>query len=215
MHDDNICDTRYAGVCGGHTENNENVWYNDPQPYLRGRLDSELGYLLSRDYLTGESNVRQWIESRPEVYCNTTRTQVPDYLNYTKKYFRWSVRYSREELSRIIANKTGQNIGALIEIIPLARGVSGRIKKVELRGTRKSIIIERELEIRKALSPNYLYSSCFVVDLEGNDFIIKGAGWGHGVGMCQTGAAMMALDGFNYREILNHYYQNSKLVKLY
>ena len=215
MYGDQICDTRYAGVCGGHTENNEDVWFNVPQPYLRGRLDSGLGHLFSQDYLTSESRVRQWIESSPDVYCNTTRRQVPEYLNYTKKYFRWSVRYSKAELSRIIANKTGQNIGSLIQIKPLERGVSGRIKRVELRGTRKSIVIERELEIRKALSSNYLYSSCFVVDRDGNDFIIKGAGWGHGVGMCQTGAAMMALDGHNFHDILNHYYQNSELVKLY
>jgi len=215
MYGDDICDTRYAGVCGGHSENNENVWYNEPQPYLRGHLDSRLANSLREDYLTEESNVRQWIESSADVYCNTTRSPVPEYLDYTKRYFRWSVRYSKEELSRIIADKTGQYIGSLIEIIPLERGVSGRIKKVELRGTQKSIIVERELEIRKALSRNYLYSSCFVVDRVGNDFIIKGAGWGHGVGMCQTGAAMMALDGFNYREILNHYYQNSRIIKLY
>ena len=215
MYGDNICDTRYAGVCGGHTENNENVWYNEPQPYLRGHLDSKLINLLREDYLTEESRVRQWIESSPDVYCNTMRSPVPEYLDYTKKYFRWNVRYSTEELSKIIGDKTGQYIGSLIEIVPLERGVSGRIKKVELRGTQRSIIVERELEIRKALSPNYLYSSCFVVDREGNGFILKGAGWGHGVGMCQTGAAMMALNRFAYREILKHYYQNSRIVKLY
>lgn len=215
MYGGRICDTRYASVCGGHTENNENVWYNEPQPYLRGHLDSRLIHLLPKDYLNSGSRVRQWIETSPDVYCNAQRKSVPDYLNYTRKYFRWSVRYSREELSNIIAEKTGQNIGTLFEIIPLERGVSGRLKKVELRGTRKTIIIEKELEIRKALSPNYLYSSCFVVDREGHDFILKGAGWGHGVGMCQTGAAMMALEGFRYREILNHYYLNSKIIKLY
>jgi len=215
MDGNDICDTRYAGVCGGHSENNEDVWNNDPQPYLRGRLDSRFTDSFQQNYLTDENHVRQWIESSPDVFCNTTKFPVPDALEYTKKYFRWSVRYSREELSRTIANKTGKNIGTLTEIIPLERGVSGRIKKIELRGTQRSIIVERELEIRKALSPNYLYSSCFVVDRAGNDFIIKGAGWGHGVGMCQTGAAMMALNGYHYREILNHYYQNSKIVKIY
>lgn len=215
MYDDKICDTRYAGVCGGHTENNEDVWNIEPQPYLRGRWDSKIGSELGMDYLTNESRVRQWIESSPNVFCNTTSSSVPDYLNYTKKYFRWTVRYSRDEISRIIRNKTGKNIGSLIEIIPIERGVSGRLKKVDLRGTVNTITIERELEIRRALSPNYLYSSCFVVDKQGDDFILKGAGWGHGVGMCQTGAAMMGLDGFNYRDILSHYYQNSTLVKLY
>lgn len=215
MYGDQICDTRYAAVCGGHSENNEDVWNNQSQPYLRGHLDSEYTDSFRSNYLNDETRVRKWIESSPDVFCNTTKTPVPEALNYTKKYFRWSVRYSRDELSKIIADKTGKNIGTLNEIIPLERGVSGRIKKVELRGTRRSIIVERELEIRKALSTNYLYSSCFVVDRAANDFIIKGAGWGHGVGMCQTGAAMMALNGFNYRDILSHYYQNSKIVKLY
>ncbi len=215
MNGDQICDTRYAGVCGGHSENNEDVWGNEPQPYLRGHVDSQRSRSLPTDYLTDESQVRRWIESSPDVYCNTTQSSVPEYLDYTKKYFRWTFRYSKEELSRIIANKTGKNIGSLIEIIPLERGVSGRIKKIEFRGTLQSIEIESELEIRKALSQNYLYSSCFVVDRNRSDFIIKGAGWGHGVGMCQTGAAMMALNGSNYREILNHYYQGSTIVRLY
>lgn len=215
MYGDQICDTRYAAVCGGHSENNEDVWGNESQPYLRGRLDSRFPNSLPADYLTDESRVRQWIETSPDVFCNTTKIPVPEALDYTKKYFRWSVRYSKEELSRIITAKTGQNIGWLVEIVPLARGLSGRLKRIQLRGTRQSIIIDRELEIRKALSQNYLYSSCFVVDRDGNDFILKGAGWGHGVGMCQTGAAMMALNGYNYRDILNHYYQNSKIFKLY
>ncbi len=215
MNEDQICDTRYAGVCGGHSENNEDVWNNEPQSYLRGHLDSPHSNSLPTDYLTDESNVRKWIESSPNVYCNTLQSSEPEYLNYTKKYFRWSVRYSREELSQIIKNKTGKNIGSLDKIIPLERGVSGRLKKIELSGTRQSIVIEKELEIRKALSQNYLYSSCFVVDRDETDFIIKGAGWGHGVGMCQTGAAMMALYGANYKKILNHYYQGSKIVRLY
>ena len=215
MYNNQICDTRYAGVCGGCSENNEDVWGNEPQPYLRGRLDSRHPNSLPTNYLTDESYVREWIESSPDVFCNTTRGTVPEALDYTKKYFRWTVRYSRDELSRIIATKTGQNIGTLVEIVPLQRGVSGRLKKIQLRGTRQSIVIEQELEIRRVLSQNYLYSSCFVVDRDGNDFIIKGAGWGHGVGMCQTGAAMMALNGYNYRDILIHYYQKSRIFKLY
>ena len=215
MYNDIICETFYAGVCGGHSENNENAWDGESQVYLRGKLDSRLSDSFPEGYLESDSHVRQWIESSPDVYCNTTRTQVPESLNYTRKYFRWSVRYSKEELSNIIADRTGEYIGSLIEIIPLERGVSGRLKKIEIRGTRRTIIIEKELEIRRVLSRNYLYSSCFVVDRDRNDFIINGAGWGHGVGMCQTGAAMMALEGFNYRDILYHYYTNSKLVKIY
>lgn len=215
VYNGNICDTFYAGVCGGHTENNENVWNGAPQPYLRGTFDSPYSDRLPSDFLLDESRVRQWVESSPDVYCNTTKGTVPDALNYTKKYFRWQVRYTRDELSQIVADKTGQNIGAVNQIVPIERGVSGRLKKIEIRGTAKTITVEKELEIRKALSPNYLYSSCFVVDREGNDFILKGAGWGHGVGMCQTGAALMAMKGQNYKQILNHYYQSAKIQALY
>ena len=215
MYNGNICDTFYAGVCGGHTENNENVWNGEPQPFLRGTFDSPHSSRLPVDFLLDEGRVRQWIESSPDVFCNTTKSVVPDALNYTKKYFRWQVRYTREELSRIISKKTGQNIGSVNQIVPIERGVSGRLKKIEIRGSNKTITVEKELEIRKALSPNYLYSSCFVVDRERNDFIFKGAGWGHGVGMCQTGAAMMALKGQKYRQILSHYYQNANIQSLY
>ena len=214
MYDDRICETFYAGVCGGHSESNEYVWSGEPQAYLQGVLDADIGR-LPENFLTKEKNVRRWIESSPKVFCNTQKSEVPEYLNYTKKYFRWKVRYSQYEISQIIRKKTGQNIGMLLEIIPVLRGVSGRLISIKLRGTRKTITIENELEIRRVLSNNYLYSSCFVVDREGTDFIIKGAGWGHGVGMCQTGAAMMALKGYNYKQILNHYYKYANLVKIY
>ena len=215
MSNDRICDTFYASVCGGHSENNENVWNSDPQPYLRGGLDSRLARQFPDDYLTDESNIRKWIESSPDVYCNPALQEFPEALNYTKKYFRWKIQYTKDELTRIIFNKTNEKIGSLIEIIPVKRGVSGRLMKIKLRGTSKTISIDGELAIRKALSTNYLYSSCFVVDREGSDFIIKGAGWGHGVGMCQTGAAIMALRGSAYEQILNHYYPNSEIIKLY
>ncbi len=215
IFDDQICDTRYAAVCGGHSENNENVWGGTPQPYLRGHPDTRSARLAAIGNLANESNVRRWIESSPDVFCNTTQTPIPDALAYTRKYFRWTERFSRSELSQIIAQKTGQNIGMLNEIVPLERGISGRLTKIELRGTLKSIVIERELQIRNALSRNYLYSSCFVVDRQGNDFILKGAGWGHGVGMCQTGAGVMALKGFDYRAILSHYYPGAKLIRIY
>ncbi|MFZ5515801.1 MAG: SpoIID/LytB domain-containing protein [Candidatus Zhuqueibacterota bacterium] len=215
MFEGAICEAFYAGVCGGHSEHNENVWNGDAQPFLRGVFDSPYSGRLPVDFLQDENRVRQWIESSPDVYCNTTRGEVPEVLNYTKKYFRWQARYTRDELSRIIAEKTGQTIGSVNQIVPLERGVSGRLKKIEIRGSVRTIVIEKELEIRRALSPTYLYSSCFVVDRDGNDFIFKGAGWGHGVGMCQTGAAMMALKGQNYKQILNHYYQNTSIQSLY
>ncbi len=214
MYNNKICETFYSGVCGGHTENNEYVWEGEPRVYLKGKLDADLNS-FSNTFLQNEENVRLWIESSPNVFCNTQKEPVPDFLKYTTKYFRWEVRYSQREISNIIRKKTGENIGRLLKVIPVSRGVSGRLTEIKFEGTRKTITIEKELAIRKALSENYLYSSCFVVNRDGNDFIIKGAGWGHGVGMCQAGAAMMALQGFKYRKILNHYYQNAEIVKLY
>ncbi len=214
MYKNQICETFYAGVCGGHTENNEFVWQGEPRPYLQGQLDAD-NIRLPLGYLQNEENVRRWIESQPRVFCNTQNKDVPDFLEYTKKYFRWQVRYSQRKLSQIIEKKSGQRIGLVSQIVPVLRGVSGRLYEIEIRGTRGKINVSNELQIRRVLSENYLYSSCFVVDRKGSEFVIKGAGWGHGVGMCQTGAAMMALQGKNYKEILNHYYTYTKLVKLY
>lgn len=210
-----ICEAFYAGVCGGHSEHNENVWSTDPLPYLRGHPDWKAwGSTLDFD-LTEEAQVRRWIETRPTSFCNTDGMEIPTALNYTRRYFRWQVQYTSEELGRIIRSKTGEDVGAVLEIIPQERGVSGRLKKIAVRGSRKTISISGELSIRNALSPNYLFSSCFVAQRDGANIIIKGAGWGHGVGMCQTGAAVMALKKYSYREILNHYYPDSQLIKLY
>ncbi|MBC8181763.1 SpoIID/LytB domain-containing protein [candidate division KSB1 bacterium] len=214
IHENKICDTFYAGVCGGHTENNEYVWNGEPRPYLRGRVDADVSN-FSDSFLQDEKNVRLWIKSSPKVFCNTQKGTVPDYLEYTTKYFRWQVRYSQKEISSIIRKKTSENIGRLLSIIPVSRGVSGRLTEIKIRGTRKTITVEKELAIRKTLSENYLYSSCFVVDRDGDDFIFKGAGWGHGVGMCQTGAANMALAGKDFKFILNHYYKDADIVKIY
>lgn len=215
MSGNQICETYYASVCGGHGEHNENVWTGNPLSYLRGHLDSELTDKFPEGYLQNESQVRRWIESSPDVFCSTTGKEIPEALNYTRKYFRWTTKHSQNELSAIIRERTGERIGTVLEIIPVERGVSGRLKKIQIRGTQKTITVEGELSIRKALSSNYLYSSCFVVDRQNADFIINGAGWGHGVGMCQTGAAMIALRGYDYQVILAHYYTNSKLTKLY
>jgi stage II sporulation protein D len=212
-HEGEICDTFYAGVCGGHTENNEYVWSGKPRAYLKGTLDARVGN-FSDAFLQNEENVTLWIESSPNVFCNTQKAPVPEYLEYTKKYFRWQMRYSQHELSSIIREKTGENIGTLLKIVPISRGVSGRLYEIEIKGTHKTIIIEKELAIRNALSENYLYSSCFFVERKKDDFIIKGAGWGHGVGMCQTGAAGMALAGKNFKFILNHYYKNAEIVRI-
>lgn len=222
MYENSICETFYYAVCGGHTEHNENVWQGTPQRYLRGIFDlPQENVTVDEDFLMSESNMRTWIERQPNVYCNVNLIEIPSYLEYTKKYFRWEVAYTQSELSQIIRQKTGEDLGQILTIVPLERGISGRLKKIRIEGTRKSITIEKELEIRRALSSNYLYSSCFIVDRVGSTgsvpqrFIIKGAGWGHGVGMCQTGAAVMALKGLDYQKILQHYYRGSKIVSIY
>jgi SpoIID/LytB domain protein len=222
MYNNNICETYYLAVCGGHTENNENVWEGAPLPYLRGVFDlPQHRVTVPADFLFNEKNVRRWVEESPRVFCNLDLIDAPSYLEYAKKYFRWEVKHTQFDIQRIIKAKTGRDIGEIIDIIPKERGISGRLKKIEIKGTSGSFTVEKELEIRKALSDNYLYSSCFVVDRIIYDrgipslFVIKGAGWGHGVGMCQTGAAVMAMQGADYRDILEHYYRNAKLVDIY
>lgn len=212
----------YHAVCGGHTENIENVWNMDPRPYLIGRVDKG-GRAPQRltSSLTEEKNVRKWIDSRPEVFCNTSRADVPPALEYSKKYFRWQIEYDRTELETILHQKTGEDFGFLLELNPIKRGVSGRLLDLEVVGTKKRFAITRELAIRQALSKTTLFSACCYFEKVGSPrelpqkFIIKGAGWGHGVGMCQVGAALMAQNGKKFDEILIHYYPGIVLEILY
>jgi len=221
MFDGEIAQAFYAGVCGGHTEDNDNVWNMDPEPYLRGLPDAPGGKLPQNPSLRSETGVKQWIDSRPDVYCNSISNRVPRAMSYSKKYFRWRLVYSRRRLEQIIAEKTGRDFGNLLELKPLQRGVSGRIRRLQITGTRETFVVEKELSIRQALSPTTLYSSCFYVQTLGRKnglpttFTFFGAGWGHGVGMCQIGAARRALTGRKYDEILRHYYQGIYLTKLY
>ena len=219
LYDNEIIEAFYSAMSGGHTENNENVWNMEPKPYLRGILDNK-GRKL-RTPLTKERNVKKWIDGSPDVYSNVTRGKVPKALKYGKKYFRWQVQYSRQELEQIIRKKTGEQFGHLKDLRPVRRGVSGRLIELEIVGTRKKIVIGKELAIRQALSKSTLYSSCFYTKKKGKSgglpktFILKGAGWGHGVGMCQIGAAMRAHSGQKFDAILKHYYRGIYLKKLY
>ena len=222
MVDDKICETFYCGVCGGHTEHNENVWEGTPRPYLRGVFDLPSSSVnVPKDYLLDENNVKTWVKNEPRVYCNLNLIECPSYLEYTKKYFRWKVEYSQSEIRSLLEKKTGKSLGQITDIVPLERGISGRLKKIQINGTKQTFLINKELEIRRVFSESYLYSSCFTVEKQGlNDgipqkFVIIGGGWGHGVGMCQTGAAVMALNGQNYRGILRHYYQGSDVKRIY
>ncbi|MCI0513587.1 SpoIID/LytB domain-containing protein [candidate division KSB1 bacterium] len=213
----NLCDAVYAAVCGGHTEAAEHAWQSQEVPYLKGVLDYKLkAYGSLGSFLQNETNVRQWITGAPKSFCNPEKTEIQALLNGQAKYFRWQVQYSATELAQIIQSKTGQNLGKLNNLEPVSRGVSGRLKTLRVVGSKKSFTIDGELEIRRALSQNTLYSSCFVIDkLKNGQFILRGAGFGHGVGMCQYGAAGMALKGKNYLEILLHYYNGAELLSLY
>jgi len=217
-----IIEANYAGVCGGHTENNENVWSGQAQPYLRGVFDGNGRPDLLGNSLQDENTLLRWVTTRPNVYCNTLQGEIPPALEYTKKYFRWELNYTRQELQDFIRKRTGEDFGELKDLVPLQRGPSGRLIRLRIVGAKKTFEITRELAIRQALAEKTLWSACIAIEKSGRDrnglftkFKILGAGWGHGVGMCQTGAAMMALRGQSFMQILQHYYAGVKLDKKY
>jgi stage II sporulation protein D len=219
-----ICDTRYYKCCGGITELFENVWEPVNHPYLRKVVDNPSypqGYDLD---LEREENAEKWILGKPESFCNTTDKKIlsqvlNDYDQETKDFYRWRVSYTQEELSELVKIRTGIDFGTITDLDPLERGVSGRILRLKIQGTKKTMVIGKELEIRKALSKSHLYSSCFIVEKlvvkKETTFILHGAGWGHGVGLCQIGAAVMGAKGYSYHEILMHYFRDAVLEKRY
>lgn len=223
-HDGTICDTRYYKCCGGITELFPNVWEPVNHPYLQKVIDNPAapeGFELD---LEKEEQAKKWIQGSPESFCNTTDKKVlsqvlNDYDQETKDFFRWKVTYSQEELSDLVRTRTGIDFGLISDLVPLERGVSGRIIRLKIAGSDKTMVIGKELEIRKALSKSHLYSSCFFVEKiignEGTRFVLHGAGWGHGVGLCQIGAAVMGSKGYSYREILMHYFRDAVLEKRY
>jgi stage II sporulation protein D len=221
-----ICDARFSKCCGGISESFENVWEPEPKPYLTAVSDNiPLGGIPQVD-LTAEKAALTWISSAPDAFCNNSDPKVlhqilPDFDRKTRDFFRWTVEYSQEEISSLIKKRSGIDFGKIIHLEPLQRGFSGRINRLRITGTRKTLIVGKELEIRKWLSPSHLYSSAFftenedVVDGIPGKITLHGAGWGHGVGLCQIGAAVMGEMHFSYGEILHHYFQNATLTKLY
>jgi stage II sporulation protein D len=223
-YEGSICDTRYYKCCGGMTELFENAWEPVSQPYLQGIIDNPVPQEGFDTDLTKEETARKWILGSPEAFCNTTDLKVlsqvlNDYDQETNDFFRWKVTYSQEELSDLVKSRTGTDFGIITDLVPLERGVSGRITRLKIEGTLKTMIIGKELEIRKSLSKSHLYSSCFFVQKsgskDGTKFVLHGAGWGHGVGLCQIGAAMMGARGYTYRQILMHYFRGVGFEKLY
>ena len=213
-----ICDARFFKCCGGATEQFENTWEPVHHPYLDKIIDADTP-LTSGD-LTQEEAARAWILSSPPTFCNTTDTEIlknvlNEYDQETQHFFRWEVKYTSQELSALVKEKLGIDLGKILELIPIERGVSGRLVRLKIVGSLKTLTIGKELVIRKAFSPTHLYSSAFVIDKKEDTFIFHGAGWGHGVGLCQIGAAIMGAKGFRYQEILQHYFKGSQLTKIY
>lgn len=218
-----VCDTRFSKCCGGITENFENVWENTPHPYLQSVPDTP-GHLPFQNDLTQEAAMERWVKEKPDVFCHTNDKNIlanvlNDYDRETTDFFRWQVYYTQAELSALVQNRLSIDFGRVEELIPIERGPSGRLIRLQIVGSKTSRIIGKELVIRKALSPTHLYSSAFIVEKEISDgktcgFHLTGAGWGHGVGLCQIGAAVMSYKGYTYREILNHYFPGSEIEQL-
>lgn len=222
VYNGEICDARYYKSCGGQTEIFATAWEDKNYDYLKNVSDD----VDQRAPICSEREAMRWLTGRPKAYCDTTDKELlknilPAFDQETPNFYRWQVVYSRTELEEIIRNKSGIDFGELRDILPLERGPSGRIYKLKIEGSNKTMIVGKELEIRRWLSPSHLLSSAFVISTERNvegeisRFTFNGGGWGHGVGMCQIGAAVMACKGFKAEEILVHYFNGAKIEKIY
>lgn len=223
-YENKICDARFSKCCGGIVEVFENVWEPVNHPYLRKIVDSDKDPVGFDMNLKKETAAEAWILGNPDAFCNTHDKKVlsqvlNDYDQETNDFYRWEVTYRQKEISKLILKRIGIDFGLVQELIPIERGESGRLIKLKIVGTKKTMIIGKELEIRKALSESHLYSSAIIFDKKELDgeivFNLKGAGWGHGVGLCQIGAAVMGDKGYSYNEILNHYFKGVELEKRY
>lgn len=225
-YDDKICDARFSKSCGGVSEAFENVWEPEKHPYLTSVVDNKYepeGFDLN---LRNDDAAKKWILENPPAFCDTTDAKVlkqvlVSYDRNTKDFYRWKVEYTNEELSKLILKKSGFDFGMITDFVPIERGYSGRIIRLKIIGTKKTMTIGKELEIRRILSETHLYSSAFItekydiVDGIPSKWIFKGAGWGHGVGLCQIGAAVMSEMGYAFDEILLHYFKGAQIKKLY
>jgi len=225
-YDDKICDARYSKCCGGIMEKFENCWEPVEHPYLTNVPDSINADNKADANVADEYAAREFIHNRPHACCNTTDTKIlsqvlNDYDLETQDFFRWSVNYDQPTLAGLIRKKSGIDFGQIKNLTALKRGPSGRIVEMQIEGTKKTLIIGKELEIRKWLSESHLYSSAFTISISElydeipQKFVLNGAGWGHGVGLCQIGAAVLGAEGHSHKKILNHYYPGAELTKWY
>lgn len=227
MDGDEICDARFSKCCGGITEEFQYCWEDTPKTYLTAVRDIALGVEHTQPNLTNEEEAEKWIRFNPPAFCNTQDKKIlsevlNDYDQETVNFYRWKETLSQEKLQQLIADKLKMDLGAILDMKAVERGKSGRISKLQIIGTEKTFTIGKELEIRRTLSDSHLLSSAFVVDKYDKDeqgvpqrFELIGAGWGHGVGLCQIGAAVMGEQGYHYDAILLHYYQGAEIKKLY
>lgn len=227
MDGDEICDARFSKCCGGITEEFQYCWEDTPKTYLTAVRDIALGVEHTLPNLTNEEEAEKWIRFNPPAFCNTQDKKIlsevlNDYDQETVNFYRWKETLSQEKLQQLIADKLKMDLGAILDMKAVERGKSGRISKLQIIGTEKTFTIGKELEIRRTLSDSHLLSSAFVVDkYDKNEqgvpqrFELIGAGWGHGVGLCQIGAAVMGEQGYHYDAILLHYYQGAEIKKLY
>ena len=226
MYGNKVCDARFSKCCGGATEEFEYCWEDKHYPYLSAVRDAEEEENRPLPDLTKEEEAEHWIRKAPKPFCDTHDKKILSQIlnNYdqeTTDFYRWKVRYTQEELAELIRTNTKTDYGDIIDLIPIQRGPSGRICKLKIVGSLKTLTIGKELEIRRTLSHSHLFSSAFVVDKgktkDGvpQSFLISGAGWGHGVGLCQIGAAVMGEKGYTYEEILLHYYKGADIRKFY
>ena len=218
MHGDELCDARFSKCCGGAFEEFQYCWEPRRHDYLLAACDAVDGAPLPD--LTVEANAREWILGRPDAFCSDVDESIlaqvlNNYDRETVDFYRWTVDYDVDELSAIVRERSGIDFGEIRDLVPLARGTSGRIYRLKIIGSKRTMIVGKELEIRKWLSRSHLYSSAFVVERTLHGFRLHGAGWGHGVGLCQIGAAVMGERGFNYRQILSHYFKDAEIRSIY
>lgn len=221
-----ICDARFSKCCGGIAELFENCWEPVNHPYLTAVIDNPQNPEAYKTDLTVEENAVPWLINAPEAFCNTDDEEVlkqvlNEYDWTAKDFYRWTIEYAQEELSALILKRSGRDFGKIIDMVPVERGPSGRLVKLKIIGSKKTLTFGKELEIRRWLSDSHLYSSAFTVDKKDVEdgvpqkYVLNGAGWGHGVGLCQIGAAVMGHKGYKYDEILQHYFKNVTLEKRY
>jgi stage II sporulation protein D len=226
LEGDKILDARFSKACGGISESFENVWEPVKHPSLTAIYDYKFIADDFNDDFTKEENAEKWIKASPPAFCNTNDPKILnqillDYDQETKDFYRWKIEFTQQQLSDLIKRKSGFDFGQIKDLIPVERGLSARLIRLKIVGSKKSLTIGKELEIRRTLSETHLYSSAFIVEKIGSKggvpekFILRGAGWGHGVGLCQIGAAVMAEQGFQFDEIAIHYFKNASLKKIY